>query len=292
MQPGAASRCPSIVGPRALAFAVSVLCAGCIADFVLLWPPHRDATSPTGRLLVDEGGAIEVFVTPSAGAEPDAFVLAMFGNGELADAPAAELAAILAEHGMHAEVWGVNYPGYGRSDGRASLDGVARSARRAYAEVARRAAGKPIIAYGSSMGTTAALHLAAHVRLAGVVLKNPPPLPELVLRRHGWWNLFLLAVPVALQIPDDLDSIPNAARSTAPAIFLSASDDEVVPVAYQERVMDAYAGPWRQFRLAGASHNDPLPARARRDLVAAMRAWIAVGSIPPARSSRIGDSGS
>jgi uncharacterized protein len=264
------------VGPRSIAVAVviAVLCASCLADAILLWPPHREATSPAGRLLADDGGAIEVFVTPSPIGEPDAFVLAMFGNGELADAPAAELAAILAEQGMRAEVWGVNYAGYGRSERRASLDGVARAARRGYAELARRAAGKPIIVYGSSMGTTAALHLAANVRVAGVVLKNPPPLPELVLRRHGWWNLFLLALPVALQIPEDLDSVPNAERATAPAIFLSASEDEVVPVAYQERVMDAYAGPWRRVRLAGASHNDPLPPAAQHELVVAMQAWI------------------
>jgi pimeloyl-ACP methyl ester carboxylesterase len=257
---------------------ISMLCAGCLADTLLLWPPHGDADYPERRrMLADPGGAIEVFVTPSSG-EPDAFVLAMFGNGEVADAPSAELAAMLAEHGMRAEVWGVNYAGYGRSAGRASLDGVARSARRGYAELARRAAGKPIILYGSSMGTTAALHLAATVRVAGVVLKNPPPLPELILRRHGWWNLFLLALPVALQIPLELDSIANASRATAPAIFLSASDDEVVPIAYQERVMDAYAGPWRRFSLVGASHNDPLPARARRSLVTAIQAWVSRAS--------------
>ena len=40
--------------------------------------------------------------------------------------------------------------------------------------------------------------------------------------------------------------------------------------------MDAYAGPWRRFTLAGARHNDPLPARAERALVAAMQAWTAV----------------
>jgi len=32
------------VGPRALAFVVSVLCTGCLADFALLWPPNLDAS--------------------------------------------------------------------------------------------------------------------------------------------------------------------------------------------------------------------------------------------------------
>src|SRR3977135_3119324 len=104
-------------GMRALVLVIVM--TGCLADTLLLWPPHGEATYPERRrMFADPGGAIEVFVTPASGGEPDAFVLAMFGNGEVADAPSVELAAMLAEYGMHAEVWGVNYAGYGRSAGR------------------------------------------------------------------------------------------------------------------------------------------------------------------------------
>jgi len=59
-------------------------CAGCLADTLLLWPPHGDAASLDGRrMLADAGGVIEVFVTPSPGGEPDAFVLAMFGSSRV-----------------------------------------------------------------------------------------------------------------------------------------------------------------------------------------------------------------
>ncbi len=283
------------VGVRALVVAVCVLSAGCLADFALLWPPRHDASAVPGRMLPDADGAVEVFVTPPPdGAAPDMYVIAMFGNGEVAEDPAGELASLFARSGLRAEVWGVNYAGYGHSVGRPSLGGVARSARRAYAEVARRAPGKPIIVYGSSMGTTAALHLAATVRLAGVVLKNAPPLPELVLRRFGWWNLFLLALPIALQIPEELDSIGNAERATAPALFLSATADHVVPAGYQDRVMAAYAAPWRVIHLAGAGHNDPLSPAVEQAVVAAIRGWATDGAAaavpamtrPPARAPR------
>ena len=59
-------------------------------------------------------------------------------------------------------------------------------------------------------------------------------------------------------IPDDLDSLANAAKSTAPALILSAGADWKVPPQYHERVITAYAGPKDVIRLPQAGHDDPL----------------------------------
>jgi hypothetical protein len=40
--------------------------------------------------------------------------------------------------------------------------------------------------------------VAANRPCAGLVLTNPPPLRNMILQRFGWWNLWLLATPVAL----------------------------------------------------------------------------------------------
>ena len=87
---------------------------------------------------------------------------------------------------------------------------------------ARRAQGKRIFVTGRSLGTAAALYVAAHRPVAGLVLQNPPPLQSLILRRHGWWNLWLLAGPIAMQVPADLNSLRNAPKVTAPAVFVLA----------------------------------------------------------------------
>ncbi len=87
----------------------------------------------------------------------------------------------------------------------------------------------------------------------------------MILRRFGWWNLWLLAGPVALQIPKDLDSIENAKAIHAPAIFLLAEKDEVVPARYHRLVVDAYAGEKRVISLRGAYHNDPIEGAALAD---------------------------
>ncbi|MCW5802322.1 MAG: alpha/beta fold hydrolase [Deltaproteobacteria bacterium] len=244
----------------------------CLADRLLLWPQKARATPRAeSRLLTRPDGALEVIVARGdTSVEPEAFVLRFYGNAQLANDIGYEAAA----HGdPRLEWWGVNYPGYGNSAGPTTLRRLATAARDAYAAIAKVARGRPIILVGNSMGTVAALHVAAHERVAGLILHNPPPLRELILLRHGWYNLWLVAAPVALQLPKALDSLANAAQVRAPALFLSSSRDAVVPPRFQHKVMRSYAGAWRVLELRGAGHNDALPDWARAAVADQIRAW-------------------
>ena len=104
----------------------------------------------------------------------------------------------------------------------------------------------------------------------------------MILRRFGWWNLWLLAGPVALQIPRELDSIANAKAIHAPAIFLLAGRDEVVAPRYHRLVVDAYAGEKRVITLPGAYHNDPIQGTALTDFYRALD-WL----LPKANSHSV-----
>jgi pimeloyl-ACP methyl ester carboxylesterase len=161
----------------------------------------------------------------------------------------------------------VNYPGYGGSTGPADLAAIPPAALAVYDHVAKLAGGKPIFLAGNSLGTTAALYVAASRPTAGLILQNPPALRNLILTRFGWWNLWLLAGPIALQVPKDLDSPTNAAKVTAPAVFVLADDDTLVVPANQRKTVNAYAGPKRVIRLKGG-HNDSISGDAERELVA------------------------
>jgi alpha-beta hydrolase superfamily lysophospholipase len=99
-----------------------------------------------------------------------------------------------------------------------------------------------------------------------LILHNPPPLRQMILRQFGWWNLWLLAGPIALQIPRDLDSVANAKAIHVPAIFLLAEKDEVVAPRFHRLVVEAYAGEKRVISLPGAYHNDPVEGAALVDL--------------------------
>jgi len=57
--------------------------------------------------------------------------------------------------------------------------------------------------------------------------------------------------PSLSAVPADLDSVANARRLTAPAVFVMGGDDEVIPPAYQRPVVEAYAGPKRVIEIPG-----------------------------------------
>ncbi len=148
--------------------------------------------------------------------------------------------------------------GFGGSTGPARLGRIGPAALTAFDELKRRAAERPIVLFGASLGATAALHVAAHRPVTGLILHNPPPLRQMILRQFGWWNFWVLAGPIALQIPRELDSVANARTIRAPAIFLLAEKDEVVAPRYHRLVLDAYAGEKRVISLRDAYHNTPI----------------------------------
>ena len=128
----------------------------------------------------------------------------------------------------------------------------------AFDALKREAGNRPVVVFGTSLGATVALDIAAHRAVAGLILQNPPPLREIVLRQLGWWNLWLLAAPLARKIPDDLNSIANAQAVDVPAVFVLADEDEVVAPRCQALVVAAYAGEKRIIHLPGAGHNSPI----------------------------------
>src|SRR5438128_2754530 len=136
----------------------------------------------------------------------------------------------------------MNYPRFGRSTGPARLNRIGPAALTAFDALRTSAGERPIVLFGASIGSAPALHVAAHRQSAGLILHNPPALRQMILRQFGWWNLWLLAGPVAAQIPKDLDSIDNAKRAHTPAIFLLAERDEIVAPRFHRLVVDAYAG--------------------------------------------------
>jgi uncharacterized protein len=240
----------------------AVIFFGRLPDHLILFPTTAPVSTDGAvrKLLPFQNGQLEVWTAKSRLAQEkggaDIYVLHFYGNADRADRWAAAEAEMWNDRAV--EVWGMNYPGFGGSTGPARLSRIGPAALTAFDELKRHAADWPVVVFGTSIGVTPALHVAAHRRVAGLILHNPVPLREIILRRFGWWNLWLLAGPVALQIPPDLDSISNAKAIHAPAIFLLAEQDEVIPPRYHKLVVDAYAGEKRVIPLQGAYHNDSI----------------------------------
>jgi pimeloyl-ACP methyl ester carboxylesterase len=265
-----------------------VLFAG-LADRLILFPTtgHIDAGRAIRKMIPFQNGNLEIWTAQSQLAkvragladraglaqygQPDVFVLRFYGNADRADRWV-ELEAEMWDR-RAVEVWGVNYPGFGGSTGPAQLSRIASSALVAFDALKQTAGDRPIVVFGASIGTTAALHIAAQRPVTGLIFHNPPAMKQMAIRQFGWWNLWLLAGPVAAQIPRELDNVANAKHSRAPAIFLLAERDEIVAPRFQRLVVDAYAGEKRVVRLAGASHNSPVQGAAIADLHHALE-WL------------------
>jgi pimeloyl-ACP methyl ester carboxylesterase len=237
---------------------LSAIFLGRLPDHLILFPDTTpiDTAGAIRKAIPFQNGDLEIWTAKSQGLgrdeRPDVYVLRFYGNADRAEHWASAEAG--AWNGRAVEVWGVNYPGFGGSTGPARLNLIGPAALCAFDALQKSAAGRPIVVCGTSLGTTAALNVAAHRRVAGLILQDPPAIRPMILREFGLWNLWLLAAPLSLQIPLDLDSVANARLTRTPAIFLLSEKDHVVPPRFQKLVVDAYAGEKRTITLKGAQH--------------------------------------
>src|SRR5438874_10434520 len=248
-----------------------------LPDHLILFPTKAsiDPGGAVRKTVPFQNGELELWTAISRRAQQNGrvgtYVLRFYGNADRAERWVAAEADEWNDRAV--EIWGMNYPGFGGSTGPTRLSRIGPAALTAFDELQRHANGQPIVLYGASLGASVALHIAAHRPVAGLILHNPPPLRQMILRQFGWWNLWLLAGPVALQIPRDLDSVSNAKAIHAPAIFLLADKDEVVAPRFHRLVVEAYAGEKRVISLPGAYHNDPVEGTALADLNRALD-WL------------------
>jgi hypothetical protein len=228
---------------------------GSLPDHLILFPTRApiDAGSAARQTVPFENGELEVWTAKSRRAlqqgHADIFILRFYGNADRADRWAAAETEMWSDRAV--EIWGMNYPGFGGSTGPARLSQIGPAAVAIFDELKRHAASNGPVESAVPSGS---------------ILQNPPPLREMILRQFGWWNLWLLAGPIASQVPRDLDSIENAKAIHAPAIFLLAQSDEVVAPRFHRLVVNAYAGEKRVIELHGAYHNDPIDSAALADL--------------------------
>lgn len=256
---------------------IAIIFCGRLPDHLILFPSTApiDAGTAVRKSVPFQSGDLEIWTAKSRWIGPDEcpdfYVLRFYGNADRAEYWVTADAE--AWNGRAVEVWGMNYPGFGGSTGPAQLNRVGPAALAAFDALHKRANGRPVIVFGASLGTTAALDVAAHRPVDGLVLRDPPAIRQIVLRQFGWWNLWLLAGPLSFQIPPDLDSIANARASRAPAIFLLSEKDEVVAPRFQKLVVNAYTGKKCVITLKGAHHCTPITAAALSNLFDALD-WL------------------
>jgi pimeloyl-ACP methyl ester carboxylesterase len=145
----------------------------------------------------------------------------------------------------------MNYRGYGGSDGKPSETALLSDALFVFDHMLASEGIDPthVVLMGRSLGSGVAVHVAAKRKVGGVILVTPFDSLVNVARAH--YPIF----PVGLLLKHRFDSAALAPGITTPALFLTASNDQVVPVRFARNLEQVWGGPTTAVSVAGTDHN-------------------------------------
>lgn len=145
----------------------------------------------------------------------------------------------------------MNYRGYGGSDGKPSEAALLADALFVFDHMLAAEGIDPahVVLMGRSLGSGVAVHVAAKRKVGGIILVTPFDSLVNVARAH--YPIF----PVGLLLKHRFDSAALAPGITTPALFLTASDDQVVPVRFAKKLESVWGGPTTAVRVEGTDHN-------------------------------------
>ena len=254
-----------------------------IADRLILQPTTHfiETQDQEQKWIQTQTGKVELWIVRDSGSNSNSepsntttplLMLKFPGTGGRAERSSGFPANLWSN--FKTETWTVNHRGYGGSDSPASLQNFTETCDALWEATQTQFPGRKILLYGNSLGCISAMYLAAQRPAAGLFLRNPPALARIIATRprYSRWS-FGLSKLIANQVPDQLDTVANAAKCSAPCLFVCSERDTVVPPRYQNMIIDAFAGPQRTFQIEAADHADPIPEHQTDDFLSAL-GWL------------------
>jgi fermentation-respiration switch protein FrsA (DUF1100 family) len=266
-----------------LAAAASIL-AGCnMIEGMFFYPDRVQYTRPADYGLAHEdvaltaadGVKLHAWWLPAQGAAAGT-VLHLHGNAANVSNHL-PLVAWLPRAGF--SVLMLDYRGFGRSEGRPTLDGVLADARAALAHLRSRrdVDATRLIVFGQSLGGATALRLlaedAAGVRLA--VIDSAFASYRGIARDAALQSIVLAPfLPLALPLLPgaDKDPVTALARIDVPLLFVHGRADQVIPFKHSEQLYAAAKEPKHLIAVDRAQHMEAvMRPEVRLQILAALR---------------------
>ena len=222
-------------------------------------------------LTTADGVRINGWFIPAARSLPSSPITLLFLHGNAGNiSHRSDKLAILRELG--ADVFIIDYRGYGHSEGAPNEQGTYRDAQAAYEYLTKTRGIDPrhIIVYGESLGSAVAVDLAAKQPVAGVVIEE-----SLTSVADVGQKMFPF-MPVRLLVRNKYDTLSKIGRINAPLLIFHSRDDEYFSWRHAERLFAAAREPKQLVELRGG-HNDAFLASADtyrtglRDFLARLR---------------------
>jgi abhydrolase domain-containing protein 17 len=253
-----------VVLSLALVYAAVGACAWLYSDRLIFLPPPPGYPDGPAILKVPtkDGQRIAAVYRKN----PSATYTLLLSHGNAEDLSSLmPLLAVLGDWGF--SVLAYDYRGYGRSEGTPSEPHVYADVDAAYDYLVRELQVEPghVVAYGRSLGAGAALDLAVHRPLGGLVLESP------------FLSAFRVMTRISLFPFDKFRNSAKIGRVRCPVLVMHGEDDEIVPFWHGRRLFDLAPEPKMLVAVPGAHHNDfvqvagPRYAQALRDFETRLR---------------------
>lgn len=202
------------------------------------------------EITVPDGSVIHGWYCPSP--DPVATILYLHGNAGNLSHRAPLLRRLQEELG--ATVLIIDYRGYGRSEGSASISSALEDATAARAFLARKASipESSIVLMGRSLGGALAVELAATAPARGLIVESSFASLRDMAEHH--YPMLAWILPRG-----KLDSARRIASSSAPLLQSHGTADSTIPLESGHRLYAAAQDPKQFVEIEGADHNDRPP---------------------------------
>lgn len=222
----------------------------------LMYHPNRTIESPASYGLVDfsvvnltaeDGIKLEAWYHPAKENYPT--IVHFHGNaGNLSHRT--NFFSLLRDAGFG--VIGLDYRGYGKSEGSPSESGFYQDARATMDYVSKTISipENKIIIYGESIGSGVAVQIATERKIAALVLQSPfTSIADPAILQYPF-------LPVNLLLKDRFDSISKIADVHVPILFLHGEKDTLVPINLGKALFAKANEPKQAIYYPEVGHND------------------------------------
>jgi pimeloyl-ACP methyl ester carboxylesterase len=222
-------------------------------DSLLFFPqsvgstPHLQANAAPLEVVVPDGTHLRGWIVKGA-ASPAPVVIYFGGNAE-------EVSWTLSDRRWPRDwtIVGLNYRGYGASEGKPGQFALQADALAIYDAVARRpdVDARRVVVFGRSLGTAMAAHVAAaRPDVAGAVLVSPYDSMTAIGRLHYPW------LPVSLLLKHRFEAAVDAKRCRTALLTIVGAADSIIPPERSRALYEAWGGSKSWLVVPAAGHND------------------------------------
>jgi len=186
-------------------------------------------------------------------AESPLFLLFFHGNGEnLATMWYSGIFVKMQELGVN--FLALDYPGYGKSEGKPSEETILKASRAAVSWITREFPDKMIVVCGWSMGAAVAIQTVAQnpeVVRGSIALSAWTSLTHVASEHYPLW----LVRPL---LKEKYNSLKAAEQIHIPVLLIHGRRDRIIPIIHGKRLAEHFPTPPRWVEMSEANHNDLL----------------------------------